>query len=61
MENPQGTAKVTANFLEDEASKWLEAQDAFRQQWYSTPRPQRVSIDDKWRAAIGPKTSTVPK
>jgi pimeloyl-ACP methyl ester carboxylesterase len=61
MEDPQGTAQITAHFVEDEASKWREAQDTSRKQWHSMPRPQRVSIDDQWRTAIGPKTSTVPK
>lgn len=57
MEMPGAAASSAAEFVDREARRWWTATDEFQRRWQRRPRPQRVMLDDTWRAKIGPKPS----
>lgn len=55
MERPKEAADVAAKFINHEFGRWNEQRLDFEAQWRKRPRPDRVTLDDEWRSAIGSK------
>jgi len=56
MEKVTECADAAASFTVSEVSRWEETTRDWQGRWLEKPRRERVSIGDRWREMIGPKT-----
>lgn len=57
MERVTESAEAAASFTAVELDRWEASTEEWQSRWRSKSRQERVSIDEEWRARIGPRPS----
>jgi pimeloyl-ACP methyl ester carboxylesterase len=54
-------AEAAAEFLGPELQRWKKEDEAFRAQWSKKSQLEKVTVDERWKAEVGPPPARGPR